>query len=500
MNRQINFYRAVRLLCCGGIALILGAVDCASAAEPAELAELVAAALSGNPRVQAARHRVDQMLAKHEATFGFLDPSMFAATGYAQRSRGTPGASGFTALTDNALDNQAGVQTPLRPGAYLAVGGAERLLTEPGDGSNQQYQSLASARLRIPLLRDRGFRLWDSEQAMAVAEYNQEVSQFTAAIQQLRWEIELAYIAVLEAAEIRSSAHDATVRLSALLNETKELVRLKVVPEYQLHPTVMEKSLREEEEISAKDGYEQALIRLRQVVGGGGAVAVSSGVGALVEWAAGVTLSESDDVAVAMATRGDSQAILNQVEFSHAELGRAEENLRSDLDLNLGTSWQGESPNNPFGGGRALSGHHMGGDMTLVWSKTLGLRRERAEVHRLESRIAELMASLAQMRDLAVAEIAAARLAYQSAQDRLRAVEGATEAARKEMEAEEERFRLGEGRSRQVLDAQQDLNGVSQRRTHIAAALLRAHSSYRRATGYVGQELALQPSLPPTKP
>jgi len=55
------------------------------------------------------------------------------------------------------------------------------------------------------------------------------------------------------------------------------------------------------------------------------------------------------------------------------------------------------------------------------------------------------------------------------------------------LEAENERFCLGEGRSRNVLDAQRDLTDALKRQTIIAVELLRAYSNFMYASGYAGE-------------
>jgi len=84
------------------LTVLAGWMPCVQAADNAELAALLGRALSANPRVLAARHQVEQALDRHEELLGFFDPRLYAAGGKAERSRGVPGGSGWTALTTNA--------------------------------------------------------------------------------------------------------------------------------------------------------------------------------------------------------------------------------------------------------------------------------------------------------------------------------------------------------------------------------------------------------------
>jgi outer membrane protein TolC len=78
----------------------------------------------------------------------------------------------------------------------------------------------------------------------------------------------------------------------------------------------------------------------------------------------------------------------------------------------------------------------------------------------------------------------------------------AVEEAKKALQAENERFRLGEGRSRNVLDAQKDLTEALRRQILVAIELLKAYSAfnyyselknkYKKAYGKTTKPLVLQ--------
>ncbi|NMA46361.1 MAG: TolC family protein, partial [Lentisphaerae bacterium] len=106
-----------------------------------ELDELMSAAQENNPAIQAARWRVEQTLLKHEELLEFFDPAIYGAVGYADRSRSIPGSSNYSALTNNSLDLQAGIEAPVLPGVYVSAGIAERSLRDPA-GFDDLYQTL----------------------------------------------------------------------------------------------------------------------------------------------------------------------------------------------------------------------------------------------------------------------------------------------------------------------------------------------------------------------
>jgi outer membrane protein TolC len=82
------------------------------------------------------------------------------------------------------------------------------------------------------------------------------------------------------------------------------------------------------------------------------------------------------------------------------------------------------------------------------------------------------------------ADLAAAHRDFTGSGERLNEITIAVEQARRTLEAEAERFRLGEGRSRNVLDAQNDLTKAYRARNTIVAALMKAHSDFMFASGY----------------
>ena len=74
--------------------------------------------------------------------------------------------------------------------------------------------------------------------------------------------------------------------------------------------------------------------------------------------------------------------------------------------------------------------------------------------------------------------------AYMVLIGRLKLLDQAMQAAKQTVAAEDERFRLGEGTSRNALDAQKDLTSALNRQARAAADILRALADYRHAAGY----------------
>jgi outer membrane protein TolC len=448
-----------------------------------ELDSLVNESMAHSPIVLAARERVQQALSRHRELLEFFDPNLYLGAGKTERGRGIPGGRGYPALTNNAQAVEGGMEVPLEPGGYLTVGGAERFLTEPGD-YNHLYQTLVGIRLRIPLLRDRGFVQWDLERARALAEFNAAVSQLMTVMQTLRHDVELAYIASYESLTAYQVAREAKKRFQALLDEARELARLKVIPEYQVFPAEMELDLRQEMELRARQAYETSLVRLSGLLGSRRAISLRSGADILVQLARDIKSPPEIALADAVARRGIYLEIMNRLAAVRAQLARERDDLRADLSLNMGLSWLGESPDDVLGDGSITADKSFGGEVLLVWRRPLEFRGAHSRISRHRSRIAELKHRLLEVEIRTETELQTGLLAYRESRERLRTLDRAVKAARETVKAEQERFRLGEGRSRNVLDAEKDLTNILERQTHTAAELLRARSNLLFAAGY----------------
>ncbi len=465
------------------LTVLAGWMPCVQAADNAELAALLGRALSANPRVLAARHQVEQALDRHEELLGFFDPRLYAAGGKAERSRGVPGGSGWTALTTNAHEVMAGIEVPVRPGAYLSAGAAERFLFDGGD-YDHLYQTLLGVRLRVPLWRDRGFAQHDLARARALADYNGAVSDLITVMQTVRREVEKAYIDAYATLASQEVSKRALERFQVLLDQARELSRLKVVPAYQVFPTEMEIALRLEEEEQARQVHVNSLIALQKTIGDGQPVALAYGPEHLVEIATGLGDLLPVDTDDALQRRGSFLRLLNHIEAARAELALALDDRQPDLSLNAALTVRGESADQPLGWRSHRDDELLGGEVVVVWERPLQYRAVDSRVSRLRGRVAELKEHLQTERTALLAEVQSAMEAYTSLSGRLRLLEQAKDAARQTVSAEDERFRLGEGTSRNALDAQKDLTTVLNRQASAAAAILRALADYHYAAGY----------------
>lgn len=452
-------------------------------APPSELDALVQQAWAASPAVKAARHRVEQYLARHEELEGFGDPSVYAAGGTADRTRGVPGSSNYRALTNNATEVQGGVEMPIQPGGYVSLGAAERWYDDH-DGGDTYYQTLVGLRVRIPLGRDRGFQQWNLDRDRTLAEYHGVVAELVQELQDLRLDTEKAYLTLQQAYALAVVATEATQRSQKLFDDATELASLKVVPEYQTAPALMELELRRADEVLGQRRIEAAQVVLQRLVGQDVEVKTALKPTELVDWAKTEQLPKPPDFPAVLETRGSYRILLSQREVARTEVERAEDDLRPDVALHLGATWQGEDEFLPVGNDLLASDQHFGGEITLVYTRPLGFRAEQAQRARWQSRIAELNERLNETADTIRAEQRTGELFFRRAAERLAILSKARDAAIRTLEAENERFRLGEASSRNVLDAQKDLTNINQSLTQTATELLSARMDFEHAIGY----------------
>jgi outer membrane protein TolC len=449
-----------------------------------ELQSLLDRALKANPRVLAARCLVEQAVERHEELRGFFDPRLFAASGKAERARGVPGGTGWTSVADGSHELTAGVEMPLRPGFYLTTGAAERYLFDGTGDYDHLYQTLLGLRLRVPLMRDRGFAQYELDRAQALADYNAEVSGLIGLMQTVRHEVERAYVEAYATLASYEVSQQATERFRVLLDQARELTRLKVVPAYQVFPTEMELSLRLEEEAQARQVHDVSLVALQRQIGDGEPVTLAFGADRLVQVAASLEGIPEVDLDEALERRGAYLRLRNLADAVRADVARAKDDLRPDLFLNAALTWRGEDAHQPLGGEAILSDEQVGGELVVVWQRPLVGHAANSRISRARARMAEIKHQMATERNALQADLQSARQTYTTLMERLKLLERAKGTAQQTVTAEDERFRLGEGTSRNALDAQKDLTNALNRQARAAADILRALADYRYAAGY----------------
>ena len=450
-----------------------------------ELEELVKEAQNTNPAVQASKWRLEQMLLKHEELSEFFDPSLFAALGRADNSRNLPLQTGYTSLTNNSTDAQLGIEVPVKPGAYVSAGAAHRIL-EDEEGFGDLYQTMFGLKVRIPLLRDRGFKELGIQRALAMAEYNAAAGAMISETQAVRHGVELAYVTACELLSNYRIAQEATKRFQNIHNEAIELSKMKVVPEFQTFKTKMDLQIGKEDEENARIVFEESLLTLAKAVGISGELALHSDPDELFSLEKMEPLPEIQQEQ-ALEARGEYIQNKAGLQYARTQIESAEEEQNDKLDLNFGITAQGEHEKNPFGMDKLVTDRRIGGEVTLVWTRSIDYRGPRARKARHEARIKELQEELRRIEISIANDISNAKLNHEAAIRRLALVNQGIEAARQNLAAAQERFRLGETTSSIVTDAQKDLTTILRRRVSAAADLLRARIDFNYATGYMEQ-------------
>lgn len=457
----------------------------------AEVDDLIALALQRHPALQAAAEGVNQSAATRQANREFLDPVTSASAGRLSGSSATPllAAPGGLPYAD-AYGASAAVELPLEPGLYLGAGASQQYVTDPPAGTASGFYTLFGLQARVPLVRDRKFVSWHEGERRLAALQEAAEARLLEVRQEVRHAVESAYVDYLAALADAATAGQATERSRELLKEAQELVRLKVVPEYQLAPARLEVGLRLDEATSTLAAIDAARIRLAQVVGSPDCPPLSTNADALLLQS---RVQHPATTPPPPATPRCGRGLL--LEFTHlqdadaAEIRALEDQLRADVSLSLRGVWAADESAgggaNPSTGAGESPSYAAVVTWTRPWLQTGARNRlaaTRAHARMLEAQRDEAGQRLAAEQRRAARDIAAAR-------ERSGELAEAVEQARITLEAEAERFRLGEGRSRNVLDAQNDLTKAIRLRHAAAAALLHGYCDLAFATGYTPEDV-----------
>jgi outer membrane protein TolC len=466
-------------LACGWLEAAPAASGRVVVSPEAELYRLTALALERNPQVVAARHEVERYVAVRDELKGFFDPKL-KASGQGQQD-GVAGQDGFLST--------AGTEMALQPGAYLDLQAGQNYLNNLSSNyPDRTGQTMFTARLRVPLNRDRGFVTWKLDDQRAAVEARAARARLLDACQTVRREVDLRYVILCTAQASFEVAAAASRRAVKLLDETREMVRLKVVPEYQVYPAQYEVAVRRENEMAAVQAIGTASLRLAETLAApvavGTATEAVSGTPTVVVWAEEMSLPLAPPLTKALSARGNWRDVQGRADATRLEIRRNQEGLKSNVAVIVEGGWQGEEQAGMVGSGVYTFERNFGGLVGVTWSRPLGYQAERARVRQAAAHLAELEADGREVELAVKTDVETARRDYEQARERLRVLGDAVAAARLTLEAEEQRFRLGEGRSRNVLDAQKDLNEVVSRQTIVAGELLAAVARFHYATGY----------------
>lgn len=453
-----------------------------------ELTELVHRALEANPSILAQLAVSEQLLAQHREVLEFLDPTLYAAGGYGSQLRGLPLApAGYSRVgAEDSLEAQAGVLVPIKGGAYLSAGGVTRRWMNPPEYRDSFYQHLVGVNLQVPLWRDRGFALLGYRQRAALAAYQASLDRLRDMAQTVRHEVEQAYIDACSAQNAYQITQGATKRFERLNTEARELADLETIPEYQYTETVRDlQNGREDEEI-ARNAQALALVKLAATIGDRTPLeALQSTPEEFLNAAEEVVLPDfTQDAEAAMELRGEPCALRDEREQAQAQYEQMLEEHRDQIVLNMGVNWQDDSRRGPFSASYGTSPHNWGFEAMVVWTRPLDYTGTEARTAQFQARLDQLDALLETQRIAIEAELRNAQLRLETAKRRLQIVNAGVDAARQTVASEQERFKMGEGNSHAVLEAQKNLTAILLRQNAATAELLRALSDYNFACGY----------------
>lgn len=452
-----------------------------------ELGGFLRQAAESHPLLSAQFAVVDQYYYSHSELFEDLDPQLFASAGYGTALRGLPlSTAGYSrvGLHDSA-EVSAGVMVPLEAGAYISAGGVARRWFEPDDGYDPMYQNLLGVNVTVPLWRDRGFAVLGWRRRAALAAFNAQVNTLMGLEMQVRRDVEIAYINACEAKAAYEVARGATERFRQLDIEARELAKMRTIPQYQVQETERDLQTGVENEEIAGNLLEVRMVELGSAIGTGEPPAeLQCDLKAFLAAAADVADAGNTDFEAACLRRGEILSLQEQREEVFAHVQRYTEEQKDEVSLHLGATWQGDGDGSPVSAYRKVTEHNFGAEIMVTWTRPLDYSGSKARVQRYDARLKELDARIRHARALLMAELRSAEYNYASALKRLQMVGAAVKAAEATVLAERERFRLGEGSSGDVLDAQKSLTEILQRMTAATGALLRARVNLNYSRGY----------------
>lgn len=451
--------------------------------EPDEVAQLTALSLIHNPALAVAHTRWRRLGYEKDSLEGFFDPVLRAGGGRHEAPTAIPSATPGTQLGSQAYTLQAGVASALRPGAYLSIGMANDSVIDDDASLDGSYRNRGGIRLDVPLLRDRGFARWKLELAEATFTEKAEAFLLLHTMQVLRRDVATTYVNGLQAAANALESTNATRRAKALLNESRQRVELTVLPEYQLHSAALEVALRQEEERTADRQRVEHLVQLNQLCGTNVSHAASLNATDLLQWATYCLTTPPPRPALVKTCRrrGDFLAQQQTILAAEANLGQTQQTLKSDLSLSISTGWVVDEETGTDIDDADDS--DVGTEIALTWRRPLWQREAQAKKKAQRARVFEQEQTLVTIRQRIEAEIETAAVRLETAKMRFQLTLEAVKAADRALQSERDRFGLGEGRSRNVLDAQKDLTTTVRRRNGAAADLIRAVIDFEYATG-----------------
>ena len=447
-----------------------------------------ARALETHPAIAAAIARERAALNKTGAlAASFATPVLSASAGYSSGVDDVPGISLPRIAPQDAVALSAGVEAPVAKGVYAGAGAAQRFLT---DTPEADAQTALGARVRVPLLRDFGHALNERELSKLRAAAAAAAAETALARASLSREIFLAWNLLLRAEADAEAVASAEQRAEKLLEETSERARSQDVAGYQVFPAQYEVALRKEELLDARQNAAARLETLRERLGLAGdesGAAVSRGATNAIFAAANSIIRRKDlafPAAEALRASPARLAAAAKLAAAEAALQALVEDSRDTLDFTAGAGFRGEAESGLIGSDNILAKDSAVFEAALVYKRPLGRGGADAEIAAAKAEVEACEADLAAAKNEILAELARAQTGFAAACARLSLALEAIGRAGAALDAEESRFNLGEGTSRNVLDAQKDLTNATRRGIAVAGAVADSFAELLHAAGF----------------
>lgn len=455
--------------------------------EASKLDLLLKQMLTSNPSLNSAiskAHSAWLELAGEKAAF--YTPSLNAAVENGEAPHSIP-ATSFTSIENrSSTAYHVGIESPIAGGVYGGVG-AQQVFTNE---SNEEDRSTVGGYIRIPLLQDAGFAMHKSKINALNAANLKTIAEAQLKILDLGANAVDAYarysFAIIDAEEIKN----AVARAEKLVEESSHRAELKDIAQYQVYPAEYEVAIRKEELHEAEQNIQLQQRTLLEAIGTTNHIDLAklpaSEVSELFSrWAEGIS-----KISIPTLKAKSEQYVLPEILIAEANVAKAQHSYegivqqeRSKLDLQVGAGWDDDS---------SLE-NEFGYNVRLVYSRPLGadgskykLRKSKQDIE-TQSLDASATAIACELR------IQRAELAFSSACNRLALATKALEQAQKVLASENERFSIGDGTSRNVLDAQQDLTMAIRRKHNISLQVILSANELCRAYGlapYVHQSFS----------
>lgn len=441
-------------------------------------------------RAQAAGYVTDALIDTFDA------PELVAAAGYARGADDVPGISIGRVSPADAVTFSGGVEAPVGGGVYAGAGAAQRVLTA-SEAGNDLFQTSIGARARMPLLQDYQYGLHRRE----VSKLSAEAFAVQMACLEIQYDVGrnalLAWNAYLRSQADLEAVGSAVMRAEKLYEQTSARAELKDVAAYQIFPTKYEVALRREELREVQQHLDSGLETLRERLGLHTRPSETHGlepvVGTNSIFVVGRKIAEFDGIVFSVLDTLDRhpRCLVKKAEedLAMAVLSLMVERAKDAVDVTAGIGWRGETDSGILGDDALETRRNEVLEIGISWKRPLDKRGVRMDIAVARTRLAAARAERQAVENEVLAALARAQNVFSSACGRLQLASSAIEEARKALEAEESRFNLGEGTSRNVLDAQKDLTSATRRGVFVFATVMDAWVELVHASGRNAAEI-----------